>query len=113
MEELARIKIAFRTHFSFSGGGNQLRQRHLLAYPVTNHSVGGWGNQARLANQLRFRVSHDGEGFVGVALHLPHKLPEPLREKLSPQDQNGVAANQLPVWQKVHAQLDSAMQRIA
>lgn len=114
MEELARIKIAFRTQFNLTGG-NQLQRRHLLAYPVTNHMVGQWGNTARLANQLRFRVSQDAQGsYYGLAVHLPHKLPRLLHDKLRQQDQERAsAANQLSVWQQVHRYLNGAMQRIA
>jgi CRISPR-associated protein Cmr1 len=112
----AGIKIAFRTSLQPGSGG--IAQRHILGYPVTNHSVRAWGNQARLANQLRFKVHRvQGSGgkdeYVPIAFHLPHRLPDALLRNLSPADQRWVRENELDVWSNVHAVLDERMARLA
>ncbi len=116
LKSIAEIKIAFRTPLAPGAGG--VAERHLLAYPVTHHSVTAWGNQARLANQLRFKV-HRVQGpqgkdrFVALAFHLPHRLPEALLKKLTKKEQDWVANNELRIWRKVHAVLDEKMARLA
>ncbi len=107
MKYLAEIKIAFRTKLPVNGG---FQYRHLLAYPVTHHTVNSWPNQARLANQLRFKVvKHDGN-YYALAFHLPTALPQKLAKKLGhlvPSEQQ-----QCQVWQQVHRVLDGQMNRI-
>jgi len=111
MRELASVKIAFRTQLP-AGAGGAFAERHLLAYPVTNHTVGRWGSSARLANQLRFKVRRDADGrYRGWAFHLPCRVPEALRRKLHDADRGGLAALEKAVWPKVHAVLGREMQR--
>lgn len=98
MQFLARTKIGFRTHLSFSTGkGSQrVEARHIIAYPVTNHDVRLWGGQARLANQLRFKLFRDSAGQLRARLyHTPHKCPLPA---------GGI--DELAIWQKIHTWLD-------
>lgn len=108
MVELARIKIAFRTRhrFQHSGRGNPVfEDRHLLAYPVTNHPVRALGNQARLAGQLRFKVVRAAGGFAARIFHLPCAFPEALKQPFRhplPASLN----RQQAIWQDVHAVLD-------
>jgi len=101
MKHLAETKIAFRTALPVNSG---FQDRHLLAYPVTHHTVNGWGNQARLANQLRFKVvKHNGYHYA-LVFHLPCALPQELAKKLghsAPSEQQ-----QCQAWQQVHRVLD-------
>ncbi len=117
--ELARIKIAFRTALRFTrnrGNGGPLDDRHILAYPVTNHRVDGL-SQERLANQLRFKVVREESGFRGLAYHLPHKVPTTptsgsLHDKFSSYDHSNALKRQRQIWQRVHAVLDREMARL-
>jgi CRISPR-associated protein Cmr1 len=138
MEEVARIKIAFRTAFPFLQNEDardpRVDERHVLAYPVTNHGVLEWSETAkgkpilddrgrlkqreRLANQLRFKVHRvqgkDGKDrFVAIAFHLPHRLPDALWAELSDTQRDWVRENELEVWSNVHAVLDEKMARLA
>lgn len=137
MQELARIKIAFRTACSIRRNQDKeengkcnpcLDDRHILAYPVTHHGVNGWVEKdkksnfrrdkrgyliqsERLANQLRFKiVQNKNNRYWCLAFHLPCGLPEMLQEKL------GLSrishADQFRVWNKVHGILDKEMKRI-
>lgn len=102
MTFLARTKIGFRTDLKFVGGQphRQAQDRHLLAYPVTNHAIGGISRDARLANQLRFKLFHDAQNQLRARIfHTPHASPLPM-PNLDP-------LAQLAVWQKVHAWLDA------
>lgn len=109
IHELARIKIAIRTHFKFKGGGKNQghmvpQSRHLLAYPAgANHSVmqKGWGKDGRLANQLRFKVHPRGEGFAGLIFHLPCGLPRHMRDSV-----RNFVPNEGDVWREVHRLLN-------
>lgn len=107
MQFLARAKIAFRTQFALSTGHGPFTQRHLVAYPVTNHSVSVWGNQARLANQLRFKVERHGESaFRALVYHLPCALPQALAEKLG--ERRPSLEAQKAIWQQIHDWLDGS-----
>lgn len=118
VRELARVKIAFRQGCSVAANRGAHRpvldERHILAYPVTNHEVDDWGNQKRLANQLRFKLLRLKNGrFIGLAYQLPHRLPDALRNSLKGSDkQKPTPEWQLAVWRKVHGVLDSEMTRI-
>lgn len=113
MQELARVKIAFRTTLDVPVG--KAGDRHILAYPVTHHRVNAWLENGkdvnRLANQLRFKVVQDSRNrYWCLAYHLPCGLPEMLQQKLG---QNRIDdKTQLRVWQTVHNKLNSEMQRI-
>ncbi len=113
MKELARIKIAFRTQPSLSLADvapGAFAGRHLLAYPVTHHSVIGsaWGGQGRLANQIRFKLLRENNQLSGVIAHLPCRLPDAMAAQVRT-DQN----SQHKVWQAVHAILDNNATRLA
>ncbi len=109
---LAEYKIAFRTQFHFKGGGphEELCDRQILAYPVTNHSLRVWGNSARSANQIFFKVHPVKGGFVGIVAHLPHSLPKPLKDKLRPRSLP--KSREKEVWEKVHSVLDEKLDRL-
>lgn len=111
---LAEVKIAFRTDLKFNGPSGPFMPRHLLAYPVTKHSVREWGNQKRLANQLRFKVIQQSDGsYVGLAFHLPCAIPNELMEKLEQGTRKKLTtAYQMSVWEQVHHVLDMKMTRI-
>lgn len=98
MRFLAQTKIGFRTSLGFSTGkgSSRIEERHIIAYPVTNHDVRTWGGQARLANQLRFKLFRDSQQQLRARIyHTPHACPLP-----------GVTLDQQAVWQKIHAWLD-------
>jgi CRISPR-associated protein Cmr1 len=113
MQELAQIKIAFRTKLDAPVG--RAGDRHILAYPVTNHSVNRWLENGRdtnrLANQLRFKVIQDkNKRYCCLAYHLPCSLPEMLQQKLEP---NRIGLDdQIRVWKQVHGILDNKMKGI-
>ncbi len=98
MRFLAQTKIGFRTSLGFTTGkgSNRIEERHIVAYPVTNHDVRAWGGQARLANQLRFKLFRYSQQQLRARIyHTPHACPLP-----------GVTLDQHAVWQKIHAWLD-------
>lgn len=106
MQELARIKIALRTQFTFHTGRDAPapEARHWLSYPVTNHSVKSWGGNARLPNSLRFKVrpaADNPQQVVGVVFHVPCLPPLVFQPHL--------AAIQA-VWNTVHRHLDNEPQ---
>ena len=113
MQDMARIKIEFRTQFRFNYGNNgPFQERHLLAYPVTNHNVNELDKSQRLANQLRFKVTQTSNGqYRGIAYHLPCRMPDTLVNKLR-DDKWQDTKCQKQVWEKVHAVLDEQMKRI-
>lgn len=106
IKDLAQTKIKFRTDLPFpkaAPGG--FEQRHLLAYPVTNHKINAWGNTGRLANQLRFKVARTADNkFIGIIIHLPCALPNEMSQGLhnAPSIQQ-----QIGIWQQVHNSLNS------
>ncbi len=98
MTDLGKIYMTLRTSINIKPQG--LKERHILGYPVTNHSVGNWGgNNGRMPSQLRLMVKRDPEGrLVGRILHLPHKLPKQWDTRLG---------SELSVWRGIHQKLDS------
>ena len=98
MKFLAKAKIDFRTRLGFNTGKNSTRveARHVLAYPVTNHSVRDWGNNARLANTLRFKLHREGDALRALIYHTPCKPTLP---------HDGL--DLLDTWQQVHRFLDN------
>lgn len=128
IEKLAKLKVSFRTALSITKNKDvtnpQVDNRHILAYPITNHGVKGWceeddhGNlltdrhghlkqKERNANQLRFKVVRLKESkFMGVIFHLPCCVPEELTAKLGRQDRDFIHQKQVNTWKKVHAELD-------
>ncbi len=112
MQCLAKIKIEFRTQFRFNYGNNgPFQERHLLAYPVTNHKVNELDKSQRLANQLRFKVIQTSNGqYRGIAYHLPCRLPKELAKEVGNEWSNTELQKQ--VWLSVHNVLDEQMERI-
>lgn len=113
MERLAALKIGFRTQFIFNSGKPHPRveDRHVLAYPVTNHDLAltkdrSKPNNARLASQMRFKVVQNkaGECF-GLITHLPCAMPAAFfgDSGIRPPD----ISRQIEVWQQVHAFLNA------
>jgi CRISPR-associated protein Cmr1 len=132
MKELARVKIAFRTELDFMSNRDVLKpvvdDRHLLAYPVTNHGVLEWSERdrngspklakgklrqtSRLANQLFCKVVRNGvSSFHARIVHLPHCLPRDLFEALPPESKEFVRERQAATWMKAHGVLDKQMLR--
>ncbi len=108
MKDLAEAKIAHRISLRFTERPNQLERRHLLAYPVTRHSVSGWETE-RLANQLRFKVARDQAGFFGIIYHIPSSLPKVIckgLEKTQPVQLKKLLNDELSIWRAVHKSLD-------
>lgn len=102
LERLAALKIGFRTQFKLSSGTphRQVEDRHVLAYPVTNHGLDGLPN-ARLASQLRFKVAKNKEGqYFGLISHLPCAMPNAFFKpgNVRPPE----IKHQIEVWQQVH-----------
>ncbi|RMD63053.1 hypothetical protein D6833_06075 [Candidatus Parcubacteria bacterium] len=130
MKHLAEVKIAFRTAVSIKNNHDlkkpSFEERHVLAYPVTNHGVDGWVEKRhgryktdkrerlvqseRLANQIRFKVVKSKGQYCALVYHLPCDIPSDLKCKL------GRAApsleDQIGVWRKVHRVLDAKMTRL-
>ncbi len=103
LEKLAALKIGFRTQFTLQGlrsPHQQVTDRHVLAYPVTNHGLVGLNN-ARLASQARFKVAKNKDGqFFGLITHLPCAMPQAFfdRSAVRPPE----ISRQIEVWQQVH-----------
>jgi len=97
MRFLAERKIGFRTALRFTDGKNVSapEPRHLLAYPVTNHSVRPWGNE-RIANTLRFKLHAEAGKLRAVIYHTPCQPTLPYR-----------GIDLLDTWQQVHRHLDA------
>lgn len=107
MERLAALKIGFRTQFIFNSGKPHPRveDRHVLAYPVTNHDLAGLSN-ARLASQVRFKVVKSKAGeFFGLITHLPCAMPAAFfgNSSIRPPE----IGQQIEVWQQVHQFLNA------
>jgi CRISPR-associated protein Cmr1 len=107
LKELAQIKIYFRVKLKFVRNKGRMDERHILAYPLTNHPVAGWDNKVRLANQIRFKVAVSEKGYFGLIYHLPCCVAEEIKNKLSPDDKKWVLGKEFEVWKTVHSFLDS------
>lgn len=107
LERLAELKIGFRTQFKLNSGAphNMVEDRHVLAYPITNHALAGLPN-ARLASQMRFKVNRNKEGkYFGLITHLPCAMPRAFFDR-STVTQLPVN-DQIDVWSQVHAFLNA------
>lgn len=107
LERLAALKIGFRTQFKLSSGAphSRVEDRHVLAYPVTNHGLVNLPN-ARLASQMRFKVAKNKDGqFFGLITHLPCTMPRAFfdRSQVTQLPLN----DQIGVWSEVHAFLNA------
>lgn len=112
MKELAKIKIALRTHFSLVGHSKSrpMLERHVLSYPVTNHETSDYDKSARLPNQLRFKVHKTSDGkYLPVAFHFPVKTPKNVFNR---GQEVYSKSQQLAVWQQAHKKMDELMMRI-
>ncbi len=78
--------------------------RHVLGYPVTNHSVNRWGKTARHGSALRLLVRKEDNGYRGYFLHLPHLFSN----KMWPNGKD----RQIKIWQQVHQNLDRLCNRV-
>ena len=112
MKELAQIYISVRTSLD-PDGIDDINERHLLGFPLTNHYANkapNWGPKARHASSLRFFVRKKKKGYCGFILHLPFGISQRMRknalgiEFFTPD-------NQFSIWRKVHERLDQTMQR--
>ncbi len=116
MKELAEVKIAFRTHFKFDGGGTHqdTQKRHVISYPVTKYDLSGLKNNARLANQIRFKVEKTTTGaYRAIIFHMPCRAPDDsFLEKLSPQNQKLFKDYEKTVWPEIHKVLDAKAARL-
>lgn len=107
MKFLARVKIGFRTHLGFTGGQPHpvAQDRHVLAYPVTNHKVPSWEglNKGRLANTLRFKLRAAGDGRLrAVVYHTPCQPTPTLPYR---------GIDLVDTWRRVHRWLDEPATR--
>jgi CRISPR-associated protein Cmr1 len=107
LERFAQLKIGFRTQFKLNSGQphRQVEDRHVLAYPVTNHALDGLPN-ARLASQMRFKVIKNKDGqYFGLITHLPCAMPQAFFKggNVRPPE----IAHQIEVWQQVHDYLNA------
>jgi CRISPR-associated protein Cmr1 len=102
MEQLAALKIGFRTQFKLNSGTphSRVEDRHVLAYPVTNHGLAGLPN-ARLASQMRFKVAKAKDGkYFGLITHLPSAMPRAFFERSTVRPPE--IKDQIAVWHQVH-----------
>lgn len=107
MEQLAALKIGFRTQFKLTSGAPhmQVEDRHILAYPVTNHGLKDLPN-ARLASQVRFKVARNKDGkYFGLITHFPSAMPSSFFECSSVHRPE--IKDQIAVWQQVHQFLNT------
>lgn len=75
IKDLAKIKIAFRTHFDFKGQFGFPTKRHTISYPITHHDFLSLKN-SRKPNQLRFKVFKAKDKYYGLIFHLPCMVSE-------------------------------------
>ncbi len=99
MAFLAMTKIAFRTALQFTTGdrATRIEQRHVLAYPVTKHSINAWGKNTRIANTLRFKLFKNADDTLGALIY-----HTPCRPVVAYGN-----VNLLATWQTVHGLLDA------
>lgn len=106
MTLLAGTYLKTRTKINIAGNPNELHERHLLGFPVTNHdkiNTPGWDRNGRMPSQLRLMVKRNPNNeLVARILHLPHKLPKPWPQNLLAQQQ---------VWSQVHQFLDQQQEQ--
>ena len=111
MKDLATVYIAIRA----GDAGQKIQKlevnigspadRHLLGYPVTNHSVKMWGKSGRHGSALRLLVRKEENGYRGYFLHLPHLFSN----KMWPNGKD----QQIKIWQQVHQNLDKLCNRVS
>ncbi|MGC8917601.1 MAG: hypothetical protein ACP5NF_11560 [Thermoanaerobaculum sp.] len=125
-------KLEENTDWKHYPEGARLTSRHIMSYPVTNHGVAGWVRErdgkperskdrslrqtGRLPNQLVFKVhkvrSGNGVSYVAVAVHLAHKIPGELINKLKEQPRKSLSSSELlELWSEVHGFIDDFGER--
>jgi CRISPR-associated protein Cmr1 len=109
---LAQTRLAIRAAAKKLGRSRDISANQLISYPVTQSGNGAWGPGERFASPLRLKVHRTDRGLVPIAFHLPCALPPTLLAKLGIDDQRWIHANQIPVWQAVHQDLDQRMRRL-
>ena len=112
MKDLAEIYISIRTKLS-PDGKDDIDERHLLGFPLTNHpanSAPNWGSRARHASALRFFIRKKKDGYCGFIFHLPFGISQKMRKNATNKE-FFTPENQLEIWQKVHQRLDQTMTR--
>jgi len=103
MQQLATTYLNTRVGINIKGNANQLHERHLLGFPVTNHKnitdpKTNWGSNDRMPSQLRLMVKRNTNNqLVARIFHLPHKLPKTWPTEL---------ATEQTIWRQVHGYLD-------
>lgn len=112
LERLAALKIGFRTQFKLNSGAphSHVEDRHILAYPVTNHGLKkrdpNKADNARLASQMRFKVCKNRAGqYFGLVTHLPCAMPKSFFDNFDVKIPNVQA--QIDVWQQAHQFLNA------
>jgi len=112
MWQLADIYIKVR-HNLRANGKDDIDERHLLGFPLTNHyanSVPNWGRRARHASSIRFVVRKKQKDYYGFILHVPFGISEKMRKNA-----RGkiffTESKQKEIWDKVHKVLDQHMKR--
>lgn len=82
---------------------NSPEKRHILGYPVTNHSLLSWGgNNGRMPSQLRIIIRENNQAYDAFFFHLPHNIPKQWDNRLG---------KELAVWQSIHTYLDKNFTR--
>lgn len=115
MKDLAETYVAIRAGDTTRSiprlevKAGSLPDRHLLGYPVTNHSLKKWDDKGhhRHSSALRLIVRKEGDGHRGYILHLPHLFSEKMWE--GPDRKK----RQIKIWQQVHSSLDQLCTRVA
>lgn len=82
--------------------------RHLLGYPVTNHTLAltNWNKNGRHGSALRLLVRKEGTEYRGYILHLPHLFSK----EMWPESEK---ERQINIWQTVHKNLDTLCERVS
>ncbi len=112
MKELADVYVSIRAGNPEKGiermevNAGIRPDRHLLGYPVTNHSVARWGQSGRHGSALRLLVRKEAEQYRGCILHLPHLYST----AMWPEEEKD---RQIQIWQSVHRKLDTLCQRVS
>ncbi|MFQ5660344.1 MAG: hypothetical protein ACE5GZ_07945, partial [Gammaproteobacteria bacterium] len=108
MSALAHIKVGVRATAKKFRDISKICGVHLLGYPAGGDwTLREFPKEARLSSQLRFKVFDTNKWVVGVIYHVPAKLPEVLRSKLTDKQKQWLQVNELSVWRAIHEYLES------
>lgn len=115
MGSLANIRVQVRHVAKSFIGPDNIGGIHLLGYPAGGKwSLRQFSNgqptredpEGRLATQLRFKVVKTPKGLVGMVFHMPHRMPDTLMKRLSPEQQSWIRKHERQVWEKIHQYLN-------